>query len=486
MKLLHFCFAFILFCGAQKAFAQVNISISDEISIRNLSSYDIIGKVKNRLLLLTQKPNELLVTGFDENMRQSWTKELNLDKRSPEVLVTVGRKDHFDLVYSFKKKGDMYVKLHRYDAGANLIDSVTIHKYDIDFASDDLSMRLSEDKNVILVYKINGNDKIIAFAYRLDTKQMLWKKILTLKEMDFFTELKRIMVTNEGDLYLTFLKNQHKQQQDIAIFRVNAANSQITNFSIAVKYPIYDMTIVYDNKNQRIALGGLYSEKTNARANGYFFMRISPTDISNATMYFEPFDDIFVSTYLGKKEIDKENNGIVDTEVQLLALRQDGGAVILGEHVKRYERASSSASRLGTFGGYGAYGGSRFGSRIMTTDYYNDDIFAISVNPDGKSLWKKILHKRQYSQDDDASFSSYGLMKTPEHIQLLFNDAIKTDATVSEYIVDAEGNADRKSLINTTRQEVRLRLRDAVQTASNEIIVPSEKVNQLKLVKIRF
>lgn len=486
MKLLHILFTLLSLFLSQSIFAQTNISVSDDISIRNLESYDIIGKVKNRLLLFTQKQNEYLITGFDENMHQNWTKELTLDKKNPDILVTIGKSDYFDMVYSFKKKGDLYVKLHRYDAGAVLIDSTTIHKYDYGFATPDLSMRLSEDKKIILIYKIIDNNKINALAYRLDTKQLLWKKDVTLKEMDFFTELKRIMINNQGDMYLSFLKNEQKMPQDVVIFRVEAATTQIMNFSIAIKYPVYDMTIVFDNKNQHLALGGLYSEKTNGRANGYFFTRFSPDDVSKANIYFEPFDDVFVATYLGKKEVDSENNGITDSEVQLLALRQDGGAVLLCEHVKRYERTASSPSRWNSgYAGYGTFGGSRYG-RITTVDYYNDDIFAISIHPDGKSLWKKVLHKRQYSQDDDGAFSSYGLVKTPENMRLLFNDAIKAEATVSEYVVSADGNFDRKSLINTARQDIRLRLRDAVQVAADEVIVPSEKLNQLRLVKIRF
>ncbi|MCB0626438.1 MAG: hypothetical protein KDC43_21590, partial [Saprospiraceae bacterium] len=92
----------------------------------------------------------------------------------------------------------------------------------------------------------------------------------------------------------------------------------------------------------------------------------------------------------------------------------------------------------------------------------------------------------QYSQDDDAAYSSYFLLKTPYNLRLLFNDEIKYENTVSEYVIQGNGHFDRNAVMSTENQKLRLRFTDAIQVASNALIVPSERRNRLKLVKVTY
>ena len=119
-------------------------------------------------------------------------------------------------------------------------------------------------------------------------------------------------------------------------------------------------------------------------------------------------------------------------------------------------------------------------------DYFYDDIFLVSIHPDGEIHWNTILHKKQYSQNDDAIFSSFFLLKTPSSLRFLFNDEIKYENTVSEYVVNGIGVSDRNSILSTEDQKLRLRFRDAIQVAANELIVPSENRNKLKLIRVTF
>jgi hypothetical protein len=119
-------------------------------------------------------------------------------------------------------------------------------------------------------------------------------------------------------------------------------------------------------------------------------------------------------------------------------------------------------------------------------DYYYDDVFAISIHPDGQEHWKQIMHKKQYSQDDDAAYSSYFLLKTPSALRVIFNDEAKYETTVSEYVLTGGGKADRNAVMSTESQKLRLRFRDAVQVAANELIVLSESRSKLKLVRVTY
>ena len=145
---------------------------------------------------------------------------------------------------------------------------------------------------------------------------------------------------------------------------------------------------------------------------------------------------------------------------------------MVGEQAIHSERQSVGAGTMGSAIGHVYY------------DYYYDDLFVISIHPDGMTHWKTILHKKQYSYDDDAIYSSYFLMKTATSLSFVFNDEIKYENTVSEYVLKGDGNYDRNSILNTKNKKLRLLFRKGMQVSANEFIVPSEHRNRLRLVSI--
>ena len=156
-------------------------------------------------------------------------------------------------------------------------------------------------------------------------------------------------------------------------------------------------------------------------------------------------------------------------------LRQDGGFIFFAESQREYTRRTSYQSTYGR--GEGLLG---------WMDHFFEDVVAISVHPDGKEHWRRVLFKKQFSQDDAAIFSSYFLMKTPSRLKLVFNDEIKNNNTVSEYILDPLGRFNRNSLLSTDYQNLKIRFADAIQISSNEFLAPSEKNRKLSLVKITY
>ena len=187
-----------------------------------------------------------------------------------------------------------------------------------------------------------------------------------------------------------------------------------------------------------------------------------------------PFDEALLAEVHGKDVT--TSRGLSDFNVQKVALRQDGGAVLIAELNKEFSRRSSLPIRRDN---------SSF-SRGGWVDYYYEDLILFAVNPDGTEHWKKVLHKRQYSQDDEAIYSSFFLFKTPARLRFLFNDEIKQENTVGGYEVTGTGFVERKTVFNTDYQRLKLRFKDGLQVAYNEVIVPSERNNRLNLVRIIY
>jgi len=468
---------FIWCCWLSCSFLQAQIvTVSEEISLRNEESYDLIGMLEGQFLLFQDRGTEFLVQAFNEQMKRSWDKEITLDEKRPEVLGIVSDEKGFDLLYHFRREGNTVVKMHRYDPAANLIDSVTIKDYGYKFYTPNFLVVRSEDRSKVLVFFDENQNEIDAVSFDLNTKKVLWEKHLQLQDFSFNQDFLQVLVDDKGDMHLIIEKdnfNRRNKEHHYAIYHHEGATDLLTRYEVSMRGRLtYDAFFDYDNLNEKLVAGGMYSNKNMARAEGYFYLSVSPDDPEQQLLKFQKFDDYLVYTFMEKNK----TKGITEAVVQEVVLRRDGGILMIIEGLKEYERRVASTNR-----GIYDYSGSPF-----MIDYYYDDLLMISIHPNGRTHWETILHKKQYSQDDGAVYSSYFLFKTPTALRLLFNDEIKPENTVSEYVIQGNGGYDRNSVMSTENQRLRLRFRDGMQIAVNELIIPSERRNRLKLVKVTF
>ncbi len=458
------------------------VTVSESVSIRNDQAYEIIGKLKDRFLLYRDKSNnDYEIQAFNENLHLSWKKELKFDRKKTDVIGIIPDKTHFSVIYKFKRKGKTILKANKYDAGANLIDSTTIYNYGSRFYPPRVNIIRSEDRSKVLLYNIEKQTKIEAISFDLDEMKMLWYNELSPEGMTFHVDYQQPLITDAGEMYYILGKDNRRSTRDKHLYEVYFAGADsskggLTFFTISMQEQLtFDILFDYDNLNNNLIAGGLYSEKNRGRAKGYFFMKVSAYDTGNPSLTFKSFEDKFVADFLGKKI--KENKGVAETVVRDIVLRRDGGIIMIAERNKLLERQMATASRGGYIGGDG---------RGYIVDYHIEDIMMISIHPNGNVHWENILPKRQFSQDDDAIFSSFFLLKTPSALRVLFNDEIKYENTVSEYVMRGNGNFDRNSVLSTFNQKLQLRFRDAIQIASKTLIVPSERKHKLRLVRVDF
>jgi len=233
-----------------------------------------------------------------------------------------------------------------------------------------------------------------------------------------------------------------------------------------------DLHATVDNLHSDLILSGLFSEKPSGKSKGLYIVKVGLHDGQMQLRTVLLDEELLLSIY--GKEV-SANKGITNFAVQDIVLREDGGALVIAEMMKEYSRRPNMPGRRD-------FGYPRGG----WVDYYFEDLIVFSLHPDGSEHWNAVLHKKQYSQDDDAMYSSYFLFRTPEKLRLIFNDEIRQENMVSEFIVRGNGYFDRRSVFSTNYQRLRLRLRDAVQVAYNECVVPSERNGRLSLVKITF
>ncbi len=467
------------FCLSINALPGQSALVSDPLFIRSDYGYELIGRLRDRILVFRDRYDNFVVQAFDAQMHLSWSKDLDdLDHRGMRVLGVVPGRNDFSVVYQMRRRGHTILRVHKYDPGANLIDSMLIKDYgERLFNTPVLDLVHSEDRNCLVVYNTAERDQIEATCFLLDKMQVLWDTTSMVDDAsDFFEDRQpETALSNTGAFFWITEKNNRKGRLDrheLKILQFDGAGIH-TNRTPLGGYLTVDSRFIFDNLNQCLSAAGLWAEKGRERANGAFYLSIVPGVDSAQVLRYEPFDEKFVSI-LRQKDVGEDNRGIADAQLRELLLRQDGGIILVAERYHEIQRGAAA--------GRGFF---RDGMR-MIVDYYYDDVFVVALQPNGQAQWKSALHKKQYSQDDEGTFSSYFLMRNADKMRFFFNDEIKYENTCSEYVLSAAGEFDRNSLLNTLNQSLRLRFRDALQLNASECLVPSEYRGRLKLVLLRF
>ncbi|MFT5998187.1 MAG: hypothetical protein ACI81P_000639 [Neolewinella sp.] len=459
--------------------AQV-LTVSDELVMRSDTEYDLIGKLGGQVMLLQDRDTKHLLTAFDRNMRQNWEKELELRGRNIRLLTTVAKQDGtgFHLVYLFRDGGRNFLQLDEYNPAGNLKDSITLVDFGVFNSSPEEEIYRSEDDTKLLLLISEQQSKARCVGLDLSTMSLLYDHELVPEKFFFNEDFMQAEISNTGELFFVIERDNFKSKRKEHKYEVLTLSPDLafSTFELPMGDSLtYDIYFRYDNKNKSLTAGGLYTTKDFTQASGYFWINVDPEKPGSALPGFTPFPLTLVRNIEGKR-YNKKSPGIDELSVRDLVLRQDGGGLIITERNRQLERRSN-ASRTQVLNSYGIR---------PLVDYHYDELIVFSVHPDGDSHWSNILHKKQYSQDDGGVYSSYFLMENSRSLRFLFNDEIRFENTVSEYVVNGRGEFDRNSLFNTRDLDLRLRFRDGVQVAANEMILPSEHRNRLRLVKVTY
>ncbi|MDX1409670.1 MAG: hypothetical protein R3330_16090, partial [Saprospiraceae bacterium] len=406
------------------------------------------------------------IHAYDEDMRLRWERVLDFEKRTASIIAIVPGDTSFHVVYGYRDHGDYFVKHHHYDPNTDLLDTVTVAVVEKSYFSPKFKHAVSEDKTKLLLFRSDKESELFAMGYDLVQGKELWVRDLHFDNGLFRRDFRAMEVSDAGDMYVVMDHEKvSRRNQEFEVYILNGSTESLITKNVNLDEIVaLDLYVKFDNINDQLVLAGLINEKNVDRAKGIFMATLGMRGIDPGirTIYFN--EDLLQEVHGKDVSLRK---GLSNYSVQDIALRQDGGALIITEMNKEYSRRPNVPIRRD-----GAYG------RTGWVDYYYEDLLIFSVHPDGSEHWRTVLHKKQYSQDDEGVYSSYFLFKTPELLRLIFNDEIKQENTISEYVLRGNGYVKRNNVFNTDYQRLRLRFRDAVQVAYNECIVPSERNNR--------
>lgn len=457
---------------AQAANAQ-RVVLSEEFNLKNDFFYEIVGNLDDNIFLYRDKGFRQEVYILNENLQIIDGVEIELEKRKCDIVAAFGYADIFHLVYAFRDGGDQIIKMNRYDSRARLVKEDTLDIRDFPIVNTRYRYTLSKDRSQLLVFKIEFEDKLDMISFNLPKSEINYALRHDFGDSGMRRDFRKMVLTNQGHAIVFVEKDNSRMRRKKHSLIVHKFRSSEDITAISMDFEEFlssDFNVNYDENNGNIVIGGLYWTTTESLSEGYYFCKIK--DFGGEHVFtFNAFDEAFIES-VETSGIFKRKKGLDNFEVKEILLRNDGGALLMTEMCNEIARRS-------TYSGRG-------GPAIRYVDYFNEDIAMIAVNPDGSEHWKTILHKKQFSQDDDAIYSSFFSFKTPSSLRIIYNDEIRSDNTVSEYIINPLGTIERKNVLNTQNQRLKLRFQDAIQISSTSLLVPSERGNRLLLVKVKY
>lgn len=468
---------YLFFIGLCASIAQ-SVTVSKEMPLKSDLAYDLLGLVGDNILLYRDRGNHKYnIEVFDKEMAFVKDRDIKFEKKKVDVHGIVARDSSFNMMYSYKEDGEIIHMIRKYSGDMILQDSTELFRLPKTFKKKRYLLETSESKKFSILFNFEDATKMEFYLIRHDSLDILYKKILEVKDLDLRDRFKKVILTDRSEILILLEKKNSrysKSENHLGLFILDRGASyrytQINNHERLVS----DVDMAFDNVNRRVCVVGLWHDKHKDSAKGYFYLNKPFITLEEEEeMILENFVPDFLAE-ANSKEIGKSAE-LKDFVLNQVTLRQDGGFIFFAESQRAYTRRTSYQSTFGRGEGLSGW-----------MDHFFDDVVAIAVHPDGKEHWRRVLFKKQFSQDDSAIFSSYFLMKTPSRLKLVFNDEIKNNNTVSEYILDPIGRFNRNSLLSTDYQNLKIRFADAIQISSNEFIAPSEKNRKLSLVKIAY
>lgn len=465
-----------------------NIYISnDEKLSSELIGFDVVGRMSDGNLVIYKKyryKDELELYDSQMNIRRK--KEITIkaiEYESLEVLKMGNQIFHF---YTQKQNKQIFLFAQVYNE--------TAEKKGDPILIDSTSRRIGDNFSGYKVVRSRNGDYAMAYQYEFSsgkTSKLLCAvvnnagKIVTVNTLDmptsnFTADVEKVMVSNKG-MPIALIRNDafscKKDKAEYAfLLACGSARGSFVTTPINADDCLREVQFDIDNNTNNIILAGFTGEQYRNAMAGYTFMQIDPYSGDIITSYVANFSLELLNGISSKA--DKSDRYVPVYKLTQVIPRADGGALLVAEY---FEKTTENYD----FTNYDPYYGYRTSTRQV--DYYEyNDVFLLSVSPEGIVDWSNIIRKRQVSKDDRGANSSFLLANCIERLFFIYNEDISQNSNVMQYEMLADGTLNRKSLFNPSNQEVELRPQAGKQVGFNEIIIPSIYKRSLSFISIVF
>ncbi len=479
-------------------------STPDESDGRQLSAYEIIGKVGQNILIYKNYRDDHFVSVYDQQMKQTAKNKL---EAIPERMINadfINYADHSVMIYQYQKKSIVYCMALKIDAaGKAMGDPIEMDTTHINFwASNKIyNMIFSEDKQKIGVFKLNTkNDKLHVTTTAVFDKELklLAKHRIGMKMPDRYDYLTEFTLDNDGDV--AFLRVSSSGQGDntnkIQIIFKPLFGESVLESDIDLKgLYLDDLRVRAVNGSSKFLITSFYTKTRRGNIEGVYSVLFDKRSTANTLINSISFNDELRSEAKGANSTTK--TAFNDYFLRNIVMRQDGGFILTAESIYSTSRGGNPLSRwdyiygspyAGEFVPVGANPYSypwwrrSFG---QSTRYYSDNVLVLSFSDKGTMEWSNLVRKSQYDDNTD-NFLGYTMMNTGAELHFLYNLQEKRNLMLSDQSIEPSGQLTRRPTLKNLDKGYDFMPRFGKQIGAKTIIFPCQYRNYICFAKVEF
>ncbi|MEQ9441709.1 MAG: hypothetical protein RIG62_21900 [Cyclobacteriaceae bacterium] len=367
---------------------------------------------------------------------------------------------------------------------------------------------ISRDSSKLLIfyqlpYEKKENERFGFHVYDSDFN-LLWEKQITLGYQEELFEVERYRLDNQGDVHvLGKIFNEKRKERrkgevnyKYQILSYRNQGNELTEYPVQMPGIYLSNMQIAINDDQNIVCAGLYSEEGSNAMKGSYFLTIDKESREIVKKTSKEFGPDFMTQGMKKSKAKKtESQMAKGKDVELynyslneLILRDDGGAVLVGEQAFSQQVYQYSTNGSATGSSY--------------TRYYYQNIAVISLNSSGVIDWAQKIPKLQVTNRDGGFYSSYALAIVKDKLHFIFNDhpknlvtkpgklhnfsLKKNKALVVLVTIDSQGNQKKQPLFLGADAQTITRPKVCEQISDTKLVVFGQRKRKQRLAKLNF
>ncbi len=343
-----------------------------------------------------------------------------------EPLAAIKNKTNFYFFYSWKDTRNhsqilAYRTIDPYSLEVRADEKIVVEVSFDGFPKQDIAtfeiIRSRDSSKLMVHYQLPNKPKDPErFGAHLFTGEMipLWNKQFELPYMEKLFNLNAFRVDDKGNCYLLGKlyfdrRKENDWDEPNYIFKILELNPSLdrpneTSINLPGKFLVDIHLEILGNGD--LVCSGAYAQDRADLVKGVYYATL---DGASKVVIKESSQELTLDMFEPDKGMNKPygKEAFYRYDFKDLVLREDGGAVLIGE--EKYTRTYKNPK-----------------DHYSTTYYYFycNDILVINIGPDGAIQSTNRVNKRQLQNDSDILLS-YGLAVTPSHLEFIFNDRIE-------------------------------------------------------------
>ncbi|MBO6517765.1 MAG: hypothetical protein JJ975_14570 [Bacteroidia bacterium] len=449
----------------------------------------VIGENETGLYMLRFRnkflTRNIIIERYRNHLGFALSKNITL-KRSRLLYAELQEKGLLLLTAHYSRKGlQNEVRCQWYDANINPIGkqrTIATSSLADYYDKGDFRVRFSNDRKTILISHTEKSDQgkriLCIDLFDSDLNPLRSHRYeLDIRYPNFY--LPNIMVDNSGNSFFLISQRrvEHRREEispaKMSVYwfdykRDKLADYDILDSGIQLKKSMFS----WDRTTNKVNLTALYTDKEIGKTKGLFNFQLWLDSSLKPKTTYRPFNDEFKQQLFGAGEGFRFDD-VEDFELKRAIPNTDGGLTLIAER-----SSISNETDVTYINGM---------PTTLARNIYNfDDVLILAVNPDLKIRWKHLIHKSQSSLNDNGYYSSIVVAHTRSHIYLLYNDRLRTNGDVMQYMFDVNGQMTYKILVRSDNHFVSIIPSEAKQIGYNRVILPVTKDRKFSILKLDY